>query len=151
MDPGLETTGYGVISCSRGRPELLEAGTVRSRRTDPLPRRLLELYEGFLPVLDAFRPSLMGLEELFSHHDHPAPAIAMGHARGVLCLAAASRGVEVVSLPPASVKRSVTGNGRASKQQVADMTRHLLGIGAEVRPRDVTDALAIALALCRGA
>ncbi len=147
MDPGLEITGYGLIEARGGKPVLLEAGTIRTRRTAPLPDRLKELHDGLLAVIDGFGPAMMGLEEIFSHYAHPATAIAMGHARGVLCLAAAERGVPVTALPATLVKKLVTGNGRAGKEQVAGMVRHLLGIREEVRPADVTDALAMAIAL----
>ncbi len=136
-----------MIETSAGGLHLLEAGTIRSSAGAELPARLLELYEGLLSVIDSHRPSLMGMEEVYSHYAHPATAIVMSHARGVLCLAAAKSGMRVVPLPATVVKKLVTGNGRAGKEQMAGMVRHLLGIRGEVRPHDVTDALAVAIAL----
>ena len=147
VDPGLETTGYGLIESAGGRAVLLEAGTIRTRRSAPMPERLKELYEGLSSVIEGFSPEVMGMEEIYSHYAHPATAIVMGHARGVLCLAAAVRGIPVTALQATLVKKLVTGNGRAGKEQVAGMVRHLLGIREEVRPPDVTDALAVAIAL----
>jgi crossover junction endodeoxyribonuclease RuvC len=132
VDPGLGTTGYGVIEARGGRPFLLEAGTIRSRRNAPLPDRLREIYDGLLAVIDGFNPSMMGMEEIYSHYAHPATAITMGHARGVLCLAAANRGVALTDLPATMVKKLVTGNGRASKEQVGGMVCHILGIKEKV-------------------
>jgi crossover junction endodeoxyribonuclease RuvC len=136
-----------LIEVSGARAVLLDAGTIRTKRSSPLPDRLLELYDGLLGVIDTFRPCMMGMEAIYSHYAHPATAIVMGHARGVLCLAAASRGVPVTTLPATMVKKLVVGNGRAGKEQVAGMVRHLLGIRSEVKPADVTDALAMAIAV----
>jgi crossover junction endodeoxyribonuclease RuvC len=147
IDPGLNTTGYGVIEKKPGSPAVLvEAGTIRSTAKLSMSRRLSELYDGICDVLDSVRPDLMGLEEVYSHYRHPATAIVMAHARGVLVLAAERRGVTVLPLPATKIKKLVTGNGRASKQQVNGMVRHLLSIREEVRPMDVSDALAAAIA-----
>jgi crossover junction endodeoxyribonuclease RuvC len=89
----------------------------------------------------------MGLEKIYSHYKHPTTAIIMGHARGVLCLAAGLKGIRVESLPASRVKKSVTGNGRASKTQVNGMVRRIFGIKEELKPVDVSDAIAVALAL----
>ena len=89
----------------------------------------------------------MGLEKIYSHYRHPTTAIIMGHARGVLCLAAGLSGIRVKSMPASRVKKAVTGNGRASKIQVNGMVRRILGIKEELKPVDVSDALAVALAL----
>ncbi|NOQ22211.1 MAG: crossover junction endodeoxyribonuclease RuvC [Candidatus Aegiribacteria sp.] len=146
IDPGLGITGYGVLSFSAGSTELLDAGTIRSNANDPLPARLNELYCGILEVLDKYRPVAMGLEEIYAHYKHPATSIKMAHARGVLCLAAARKQVRLVSLPATRIKKLVTGNGRASKEQVSGMVRHLLGLTFEIKPDDITDALAVAIA-----
>jgi len=146
IDPGLGTTGYGVLSFSSGSIELLDAGTIKSSAKDPIQSRLGEIYSGILEVLDKYEPVAMGLEKIYAHYKHPATAIKMAHARGVLCLASARREVRIVSLPSTRIKKLVTGNGRASKEQVSGMIRHLLGLTVEIKPDDVTDALAIAVA-----
>ncbi len=146
VDPGLGTTGYGVLRFESGNTELVDAGTIKSSPDDPLPVRLDELYTGLIEVIDSYHPEAMGLEEVFSHYRHPATAIKMGHARGVLCLAGQRRNLRIVSLPATTIKKFVTGTGRASKEQVAGMVRHLLRITETIRPDDVTDALAAAIA-----
>ena len=146
IDPGLGTTGYGVLRFLSGSIELLDGGTIRSSANDPLPERLNELYCGMLEILDKYSPVVMGLEKIYAHYKHPATAIKMGHARGVLSLAAVRRKVRIVSLPSTRIKKLVTGNGRASKEQVSGMVRHLLGLTVEIKPDDVSDALAIAIA-----
>ncbi len=147
IDPGLNITGYGVISASTGFLKLLDAGTIRTRASDPLTPRLTELFQGLVQVIHKYSPDVMGMEKIYSHYRHPVTAIIMGHARGVLCLAAGQEGIRVESLPASRVKKAVTGNGRASKQQVNGMVCRILGIHTELKPLDVSDALAVAIAL----
>jgi len=147
IDPGLRVTGYGVLESDGGKLQLLDAGTIRSTSSHSLPYRINELYESLLEVIEDFSPSVMGLEEVYSHYKHPRTAIIMAHARGALCLAAQRSGLEVVSIPASRIKKMVTGTGRASKLQVSGMVRDLLGIEQEIRPDDVSDALAAAIAV----
>ncbi len=146
IDPGLGTTGYGVLSFKSGSIELIDGGTIKSSVKDPLPDRLNELYSGLLEILDKYSPGVMGMEKIYAHYKHPETAIKMAHARGVLSLAAVRRKVRLVSLPATRVKKLITGNGRASKEQVSAMVRHLLGLNVEIKPDDLSDALAIAIA-----
>jgi crossover junction endodeoxyribonuclease RuvC len=147
VDPGLRVTGFGVVAYDERSLSLLDAGTITSKGSDPITPRLTELYCGLCEVMDRYSPDIMGLEKIYSHYRHPTTAIIMGHARGVLCLAAGLRGIRVESLPASRVKKAVTGNGRASKEQVNGMVKRILGIKGELKPVDVSDALAVALAL----
>jgi len=147
IDPGLNITGFGVIAAGAGSLKLLDAGTIRSKPSDPLTPRLTELFQGLVQVIGKYSPEVMGMEKVYSHYRHPVTAIIMGHARGVLCLAAGLQGIRVESLPASRVKKAVTGNGRASKQQVNGMVCRILGIRGELKPLDVSDALAVAIAL----
>ncbi len=147
IDPGLNITGFGVIVADKGSLKLLDAGTIRSKASDPLTPRLTELFQGIVQIIDKYSPEVMGMEKIYSHYRHPATAIIMGHARGVLCLAAGLKGIRVESLPATRVKKAVTGNGRASKQQVNGMICRIFGIKDELKPLDVSDALAVAVTL----
>jgi crossover junction endodeoxyribonuclease RuvC len=147
IDPGLNITGFGVIVADKGSLRLLDAGTIRSKSSDPLTPRLTELFQGIVQIIDKYSPEVMGMEKIYSHYRHPATAIIMGHARGVLCLAAGLKGIRVESLPASRVKKVVTGNGRASKQQVNGMICRIFGIKDELKPLDVSDALAVAVTL----
>jgi crossover junction endodeoxyribonuclease RuvC len=147
IDPGLRVTGYGVLESGGGKLALLDAGTLRSTADRSLPYRINELYESLRELIGELSPSVMGLEEVYSHYRHPRTAIIMAHARGALCLAAQRSGLEVVSIPASRIKKMVTGTGRASKRQVSGMVRDLLGITREIRPDDVSDALAAAIAV----
>ncbi|MBI1976368.1 MAG: crossover junction endodeoxyribonuclease RuvC [Candidatus Omnitrophica bacterium] len=145
IDPGLERTGYGLIEA--GAAPLLKAyGVFKSARTIPLEERLDILHTQLFAFLEEQNPHVVVLEQLYSHYDHPVTAILMGHARGIICLAAAQRKIPLVSYAATRVKKAVTGNGGASKEQVQRMVCHLLGIKTLSGPLDVTDALALALA-----
>ena len=149
VDPGLEGTGYGIIELgSGGGPALVEAGVIRTKARRPLPRRLLEIAGELRQVIAEFQPGVVALEDLYSAYAHPRTAILMGHARGVVCLAAAEVGLDVVHYAPARVKQSLVGTGRASKEQVGRMVALKLGLGEVPKPDHVTDALAVALTHC---
>lgn len=145
IDPGLHLTGYGVLQGGDGPPQLYEAGVIRGNRSDPLPQRLAQIYRGVAEVIAASQPSVMALEELYSHYDRPRTAILMGHARGAICLAAAQAGLPVVHYSATQVKKILTGSGRASKSQVQRAIQGELGLDRLPDPPDVADALAIAL------
>lgn len=145
IDPGLNTTGYGVLEVSVGGPKLCEAGIVRGHDRRSLTARISELFDGITDVIDQLKPSAMALEQLYSHYQRPRTAILMGHARGVICLAAARAGVPVVSYSATQVKKILTGNGRAKKDQVQRAIQRELKLSELPEPPDVADALAIAL------
>ncbi len=145
IDPGLNTTGYGLLRITPTGPKLIEAGVIRGGSDHSLEARLSELYTGLLEVLDAFQPSAMAIEELYSHYQRPRTAILMGHARGVLCLAAAQRNVPIKHYAATQVKRMLTGNGHAPKNQMQMAICRELGLAAPPDPPDIADALAIAL------
>jgi crossover junction endodeoxyribonuclease RuvC len=144
LDPGLAITGYGVIR-SNVKAELVEAGVIRISRNQPLSERLKELYAGIMEVLESYKIDSVAIEQLYSHYERPRTAILMGHARGVLCLAGANRGLQVHSYEPTKVKKLLTGNGRAPKAQVQFAIQHQLGLEQPPDPPDVADALAVAL------
>ena len=145
VDPGLNTTGYGVLDTASGRVALCEAGVVRGGSRGDIGKRLEKLHQGISEVIEAFSPEAMAIEELYSHYARPRTAILMGHARGVICLAAAQGGIPVFHYPATQIKNILTGAGRASKSQVQRAIMHELGLATEPEPADVADALAIAI------
>ena len=145
VDPGLNVTGYGVVEVAGGGLRVCEAGVVRGRARGSLALRLAEIHQGITEVIAALKPSVMALEELYSHYARPRIAILMGHARGVICLAATQAGIRVVHYSATQVKRILTGSGRASKSQVQRAIQRELGLAGLPEPPDVADALAIAL------
>lgn len=145
IDPGLNITGYGVISVKGSKISVVEAGVLRSKRKDDLGQRLQSIYDGIVDVIDSLDPDHVGLEQLYSHYERPQTAIIMGHARGVICLAVNQKKLPIHSYAATQVKKVLTGNGRAPKSQVQlGVTRHL-NLGEVPEPPDVADALAIAL------
>jgi crossover junction endodeoxyribonuclease RuvC len=148
LDPGLQVTGYAVLEARTGTPHVCEAGVVRSaegRAATDMAQRLRYLYDGIVEVLEQFQPSIVVVEQLFAHYDHPRTAILMAHARGVMFLAAAQRGLSVVSYNATRIKKTITGHGRASKEQVQRTIQRELGLAKLPEPPDVADALAAAL------
>jgi crossover junction endodeoxyribonuclease RuvC len=103
------------------------------------------LHKSLLEVLDLYPPQVMAVEQLYSHYAHPRTSILMGHARGVILLAAAEREVPVISYNATRIKKTITGNGRASKEQVQRTMQRELGLAKCPEPPDVADALAVAL------
>ena len=144
LDPGLAITGYGIIR-SGAKIQLIEAGVIRIRREQPLAARLKELYAGIMEVFESLPIEEVAIEQLYSHYERPRTAILMGHARGVLCLAAANSGKTVHSYAPTKVKKLLTGNGRAPKSQMQLAIQQQLMLKEVPDPPDVADALAIAL------
>ena len=118
---------------------------VRTKAAEPLAERVAAIHDGIAEVIGEHRPDVVVVEELYSTYTHPRTAILMGHARGVIYLAAGRGGVRVESYTATRVKKSLTGNGTASKQQVQRMVCQLLGLPTAPRPADVTDALALAI------
>ncbi len=147
IDPGLNITGYGVLDVSGIRPVVAEAGIIRTADdgAEDMASKVLSVYNGVAELLAQFKPEAMAVEQLYAHYDHPRTAILMGHARGVIFLAAAQQNVDVLSYASTQVKKIVTGNGRASKEQVQRTIQNELGLPTAPEPVDVSDALAVAL------
>jgi crossover junction endodeoxyribonuclease RuvC len=145
IDPGLNTTGYGVIDATRAGVKLVEAGVVRCGSSKSLAERIGEIHSGVAEVIAALKPEAMALEELYSHYERPTTAILMGHARGVIVLAAQQAGIEVTPYASTQIKKILTGNGRAPKSQMQQAIARELGLAAPPEPPDVADALAIAV------
>jgi crossover junction endodeoxyribonuclease RuvC len=148
VDPGLQITGYAVIESGPNAPKVCEAGIIRTapgRATPDMEQRVLTLYNSIVEVMDQFQPHVMAVEQLYAHYQHPVTAILMAHARGVLFLAAGQRQLPVVSYNATRIKKTITGNGRAPKEQVQRVIQQELGLAKLPEPPDVADALATAL------
>jgi len=145
VDPGLNLTGYGVVEPCDGRLRLCEAGVIRGRPRGGMAERLKIIADGLAEVIASLHPTVMALEELYSHYKRPRTAILMGHARGVICLRAAEAGLVVHHYSATQIKRILTGSGRAPKGQVQRAIQRELGLAEVPEPPDVADALAIAL------
>ncbi len=146
VDPGLQRTGYGLVDAALPmRPRLVEAGVVRANVKLALPERLREIHVGLSEAIAELKPDVLAVEELFSTYSHPKTAILMGHARGVIFLAAAEAELPVYSYAPRRIKQAVTNSGAATKAQVQRAVQFVFGLSEVPKPPDVADALAIAL------
>ena len=143
LDPGLGCTGWGVIAAEGNRLRHIANGQVRTDPKQPLPARLVRLDQELGEVLDAHSPEAAAAEELFLN-ENPQSTIKLGHARGVVLLCAARRGIEVGEYAPRLVKKAVVGVGGAEKAQVHAMVQRLLP-GARIAGPDAADALAVAI------
>ena len=148
IDPGLNITGYAVIERSPRGLKLVEAGVVRGTSRGDLVARLHEIHTGVADVISSLHPDTLAIEQLYSHYERARTAILMGHARGVICLAAAQAGMNVCHYAATQVKRLLTGSGRAPKSQMQNAVCRELRLPKPPEPPDVADALAIALCHC---
>lgn len=149
IDPGLNITGYGILEAGGDSPKVIEAGVLKSNPRWTLEDRLREMSSEMQGIIEQFQPDALAIEELYSHYSHPITAVVMGHVRGVLILKAVEHGVPIVSYASTRIKKSLTGNGRATKEQMQRMVKVTLGLTTIPEPADAADALAIALCHCR--
>jgi crossover junction endodeoxyribonuclease RuvC len=145
IDPGLDTTGYGVLEVRNDQVAVREAGVIRTTADESLGSRIEQIYDGMRELITSFQPAVMAVEQLHSVYEHPQTAILMGHARGVICLAAAQEAITIASYRPTQVKKTLTGSGRASKDQMQHAIQREFHLKEPPTPADVADALAVAL------
>jgi crossover junction endodeoxyribonuclease RuvC len=148
IDPGLHITGYAAVDFGGREPAVVEAGALRTSPRADMAQRITQLHTDLGQLIADFKPDLVAIEQLYSHYKHPRTAILMGHARGVLILACGQAGVGVKNMPATNVKKSLTGNGHASKLQVQRAIQAVCHLKELPQPPDVADAIAIAL--CAG-
>ena len=143
IDPGSRVAGYGVVDKVGHRLQFVSCGAIRVATGRPLPTRLKEIYDGIDEVLETLRPDVVAVEEIFVAAN-PRSALTLGHARGVLILAAMQHGLGVHEYPARVVKQAVAGYGHAAKAQVQQMVRVLLELSG-APSEDAADALAVAI------
>lgn len=148
IDPGLKATGYGLVQTGPGEDTagvLIETGTVEPQPRRPLAERLQKVYQHLDEIIQEYKPDIMVLEKLYSHYRHPTTACLLGHVRGVIILAGERRRLRVVEHSPKRIRKSLTGNGNASKEQVRDFVVHHFKLKAGHLTLDASDAIALAL------
>nr|WP_245526864.1 crossover junction endodeoxyribonuclease RuvC [Desulfurivibrio alkaliphilus] len=143
MDPGSRITGYGIIEQDGPRLRFITCGVLRVARYGSLAARILRIHQGLGEVISLHRPHRMAVEEVFVA-GNPKAALKLGHARGVILLAAMQHNLPLAEFTPLVVKQAVAGYGRASKEQVQRMVRSLLNLSASPS-EDAADALAVAI------
>jgi crossover junction endodeoxyribonuclease RuvC len=144
IDPGTGIMGFGVIDADGPNAVLVDAGVVRTKVHQPLDERLEEIYNCLSDIIEETKPEIMVIEKLF-FAQNVTTAISVSHARGVAMLAGKLGGLEIVEYTPLQIKQSLTGYGRADKNQVQQMVKILLNLKEIPKPDDCADALAAAL------
>lgn len=144
IDPGFAIVGYGVIDYEKGKYKTVDYGKITTPAGMDMPQRLKEVYDGVLRLIELFKPDVLAVEELF-FNTNVKTAIAVGHARGVIVLAAANSGIKINEYTPLQIKQAVVGYGRADKNQVQQMVKMFLGLKEVPKPDDTADALAVAI------
>jgi len=145
VDPGLVATGFGVLEAGASGLAVVDAGVINTSVGQALEARLDAIYRALYRIIAEQAPALLVVEDLYTEYKFPRTAVLMGHARGVVYLAARQLDVPVLALTPAEVKRAVTGNGGAGKAQVQRAVQTLLGLQAAPHPSHVADALGLAM------
>lgn len=144
IDPGTALCGYGIVKEEKSKFEALAFGSIVTTNDEPMEKRLYTIFLELSKLVEKYKPEILSIERLF-FNKNVTTAISVGQARGVCLVVAAQYGLEVYEYTPAEVKLSLTGHGRASKEQVGFMVKSLLNLSEIPKPDDTSDALAIAL------
>ncbi|MGD0541823.1 MAG: crossover junction endodeoxyribonuclease RuvC [Tepidisphaeraceae bacterium] len=144
IDPGLQITGYGVVDFDLGKTIIVDGGVFRFPARTSLAHRLLELEMELNELFDEHQPDICAVEQLYAHYKHPRTAILMGHARGVILLAAERRNVRIEQFSANRIKKSVMGHGHAGKMQIQRAIQQIFRLKTLPQPPDLADALAVA-------
>ena len=144
IDPGYAIVGFGLIEYDNAKFKPLDCGVLTTPQDMPFSKRLKSLYDTLTLLIADKKPDVLSIETLF-FNTNVTTAISVGHARGVLILAAENAGIPVFEYTPLQVKQAVVGYGRAEKKQVQQMTKAILNLDAVPKPDDTADALAIAI------
>jgi crossover junction endodeoxyribonuclease RuvC len=143
IDPGLQHTGWGVVSYENSHLKYIAGGVIHSNAKDKMEIRLKNLYDGLDKVIKHFKPISIGIEEVYVN-SNPRTSLKLGQARGMGMLAAANNGVDIYEYSPKEIKKALVGTGNADKTQVDFMVKTLLP-GIKIESNDMADALAVSI------
>lgn len=144
IDPGTGILGFGVIQIVKGKPQLVDAGVIRTPVHEDDSVRLLTIYEELTDIIASTKPQIMSVEKLFFARN-VTTAMTVAQARGVVLLCGKQAGLELFEYTPMQIKLATTGYGKADKKQMQEMVRVQLGLSEVPKPDDCADALAAAL------
>lgn len=136
--------GFGVIDVVRGKPQLVDAGVIRTPVKEDDAVRLQTIYEELTDIIAQTKPQEMSVEKLF-FAQNVTTAMTVAQARGVVLLAGMQAGLKIHEYTPLQIKQALTGYGRAEKKQIQEMVRVILNLKAIPKPDDAADALAAAI------
>jgi len=143
IDPGTRNLGYCILELSGSKYRLIEAGLLKFKK-DVLKEQIIELDKGLGLILEKNHIDRVAIEDIFFAHN-PKTVLKLAQFRGALCMKIALSIGDYAEYTPLQVKKAITGNGKASKEQVAFMVKRLLNIKKEIKPFDITDAMAVAI------
>ena len=145
IDPGLAATGVGIITGEGLKVKSYSYGTIRTSSKIPLPGRLDTIYSKLFDILKAEKPALMVVEDIFPVDKFPHSGITLGKVSGAVMIAGFRAQIPVIEVPVREAKQVLTGNGKASKEQLEKAVRHTLGVQKPIRPFHASDAIGLAL------
>lgn len=151
IDPGYATIGYSILSFDCGRLALEEYGVIETSREVSFSFRLSLIFDRMSSIIKRFTPSCASIETLYFQNNQKT-AINVAQARGVILLAIEKAGIDIFEYTPLQVKSSLTGFGRATKNQMILMTQRILNLKESAKPDDAADAIALAVchaSVCR--
>ncbi|MCP4354117.1 MAG: crossover junction endodeoxyribonuclease RuvC [Proteobacteria bacterium] len=143
IDPGLQHTGWGVVSYKNSHLRFIDGGVIHSNSKDCMSKRLETLYDGLTEVVNHFKPNSIGIEEVYVNVN-PQTSLKLGQARGMGLLSAAKSNIDIFEYAPKEIKKALVGTGKAEKEQVSFMVKTLLP-GVVMESKDMSDALAVAI------
>lgn len=144
IDPGIRTTGFGVLDSKTNKFSLVACGTINPKPSDSIPVRLNYLFEEVDEIINKFSPDVFSIEDMF-YSKNVKTSMILGQARGAMIIAAAQAGLLIYEYAPKKVKMSVCGNGGASKQQVKYMVMKILNLKDIPGTMDISDAIAVGI------
>jgi crossover junction endodeoxyribonuclease RuvC len=143
IDPGSRNLGYAILELNRGKTLLVEAGVLRFKSTN-LKEQIAELSRGIELILEGHNIKEVAIEDIFFAYN-PKTVLKLAQFRGALCMKISLTVGDYSEYTPLQIKKALTGNGKASKEQVAFMAKRILGIKKDIKPLDITDAMAVAI------
>ncbi len=144
IDPGLASTGFGVISCEGLTPSLLKCGYIKTSKTDEMSRRLFHIYSDISHLLETMTPDLVAVENIFSLVRYPRAGIILGGVIGIIYLSVFQNNISMKEISPKEVKNALVGSGSADKEQVRRTVQAMLKMEGKTSFH-AADALAVAL------
>ena len=144
IDPGSQTTGWGIVESNGRKYSLVEFGAIRASSSLSFPARLLRMCTGIEEIIEKHRPDACALEDAFLASNVKV-SMKLGQVRGVVLLVAERAALDIHEYSPRLVKQTVVGYGNAEKHQVQEMVRLLLSLRSVPSPHDAADALAVAI------
>ena len=145
IDPGLAATGFALIGTLQQGGELCAFGAIKTSSRQSTQERLQKIFQAVCELLDTWQPHIMVIEDVFVQNRFPNAAVQLGEVRGIMYLAAQQQGIELLKIRPTEIKSCLTGNGRATKEQVARAVKRMLNRREDIKPDHASDAAAMAL------